>query len=346
MISLYVEDIPDSYANGDLHRLFSMFGVVKDVFIPRKISKMGKRFGFVRYDCLVSVEVAIQKVHGVWIQDKELKVKIADFVRKQGNRPIGRVNKVYAPVQKAQQIMQMSTNQVQNLKGRVPAKDNMMVGGLNQQVSRRRSYADVTRNDRLLEGANVTAKMMGNKQIEDDTVKSARFDVGKVKVYTQNSGVINHQMKLVVGFASFVIKVAEEQVLFVSNSNFSYQCAFHVDNNMSDSRGTTSMGDNTSDDPDACCRSVVQQSAEGALDGEMPGEVDQQALVRKIREDDDVDRVINEAHHGEDKQSCLSESGIVFIDKEGMRAIGAIQDGEDYGGLLMNLEDREMRGCE
>ncbi|GAB2299978.1 hypothetical protein Dimus_034024 [Dionaea muscipula] len=62
MISLYVEDIPDSYANGDLHRLFSKFGVVKDVFIPRKISKTGKRFGFVRYDFLVSAEVAIQKV--------------------------------------------------------------------------------------------------------------------------------------------------------------------------------------------------------------------------------------------------------------------------------------------
>ncbi|GAB2274223.1 Serine arginine-rich splicing factor 2 [Dionaea muscipula] len=63
-----------------------MFGVVKDVFIPRKKSKIGKRFGIVRYDCLVAASVAIQKTNGIWIQGKELKVKVADFDRVKGGQ--------------------------------------------------------------------------------------------------------------------------------------------------------------------------------------------------------------------------------------------------------------------
>ncbi|GAB2299275.1 hypothetical protein Dimus_033346 [Dionaea muscipula] len=71
--------------------LFSKFGVVKDVYIPRKKNKGGKRFGFgfVRYDCSVAAEVAIQKTNGLWIQDKELKVKIADFEGNQGRKLAG-----------------------------------------------------------------------------------------------------------------------------------------------------------------------------------------------------------------------------------------------------------------
>ena len=36
-------------------------------------------FGFVRYDCLVAAEVAIQKTNGMWCNNKELRVKRAEF---------------------------------------------------------------------------------------------------------------------------------------------------------------------------------------------------------------------------------------------------------------------------
>ncbi|GAB2297819.1 hypothetical protein Dimus_031906, partial [Dionaea muscipula] len=74
-------DLPDAMDLGAFHRLFAKFGVVKDVFVPRKRSKLGKRFGFVRYDCPVVAEVAIQKTNGLWIDDKELRVKMADYNR-------------------------------------------------------------------------------------------------------------------------------------------------------------------------------------------------------------------------------------------------------------------------
>ncbi|GAB2271171.1 hypothetical protein Dimus_006021 [Dionaea muscipula] len=66
----------------DLWKLYSGFGVVKDVYIPRKRNKVGRKFGFVRYDCPVAVEMAIQKTNGLWVKDKALKVKQADFGRK------------------------------------------------------------------------------------------------------------------------------------------------------------------------------------------------------------------------------------------------------------------------
>ncbi|GAB2266400.1 Serine arginine-rich splicing factor 2, partial [Dionaea muscipula] len=67
----------------EMNKLFAKFGVVRDVYLPKKRSMEGKRFGFVRYDCSIVVEVAIQRMNGVWLQDKELKVKPADFHKHQ-----------------------------------------------------------------------------------------------------------------------------------------------------------------------------------------------------------------------------------------------------------------------
>ncbi|KAL7194744.1 hypothetical protein ACSBR1_035056 [Camellia fascicularis] len=56
------------------------FGLVRDVFIPQKRRKVtDTRFGFVRFDCLVAANVAIQKANGLWVDDKALVVKFAEF---------------------------------------------------------------------------------------------------------------------------------------------------------------------------------------------------------------------------------------------------------------------------
>ncbi|GAB2274123.1 Serine arginine-rich splicing factor 2 [Dionaea muscipula] len=69
--------------------MFSKFGVVKDVFIPKKRSKSGKRFGFVRYDSRIAADAAIQKTNGLWIHNKELKVKMAEYSRDMERRKMG-----------------------------------------------------------------------------------------------------------------------------------------------------------------------------------------------------------------------------------------------------------------
>ncbi|GAB2297880.1 hypothetical protein Dimus_031964 [Dionaea muscipula] len=68
----------------DISKLYGKFGVVRDVYLPRKRSDSGKKFNFVRYDCSVAAGVAIQRTNVVWMHDKELKVKFANFHKKQG----------------------------------------------------------------------------------------------------------------------------------------------------------------------------------------------------------------------------------------------------------------------
>ncbi|CAL5340797.1 unnamed protein product [Camellia sinensis] len=78
--TIFVDNIPSSLSSKGLSDLFMKFGIVRDVFIPNKVRKSTRsRFGFVRYDCPVAAEVAIQKANGLWCDDKALRVKRAEF---------------------------------------------------------------------------------------------------------------------------------------------------------------------------------------------------------------------------------------------------------------------------
>ncbi|XP_028051975.1 uncharacterized protein LOC114256504 [Camellia sinensis] len=82
LFTVFVDNIPESMNPKKLFGLFTKFGIVKDVFIPKKRRKItGSRFGFVRYDCSVAAEIAVQRADGLWCDDKALKVKGAEFVR-------------------------------------------------------------------------------------------------------------------------------------------------------------------------------------------------------------------------------------------------------------------------
>ncbi|KAL7174120.1 hypothetical protein ACSBR2_033388 [Camellia fascicularis] len=81
-IPLFVDNLPESMAPRNLFDLFTKFGVVKDVFIPYKRRKAtNSRFGFVRYDCSIAANVAEQKTNGLWVDDKSISVKIAEFAK-------------------------------------------------------------------------------------------------------------------------------------------------------------------------------------------------------------------------------------------------------------------------
>ncbi|KAL7180444.1 hypothetical protein ACSBR1_043613 [Camellia fascicularis] len=68
LFTILVDNIPES--------------IVKDVFIPAKRRIVtGTKFGFVRFDCSVAKNLAVQKANGLWVEDKELKVKNAMFTK-------------------------------------------------------------------------------------------------------------------------------------------------------------------------------------------------------------------------------------------------------------------------
>ncbi|KAL7228265.1 hypothetical protein ACSBR2_007052 [Camellia fascicularis] len=82
LFTVFVDNIPESMNPKGLFGLFTKFGIVKDVFIPKKRRKTtGSRFGFVRYDCSVVAEIAVQRADGLWCDNKALKVKGAEFER-------------------------------------------------------------------------------------------------------------------------------------------------------------------------------------------------------------------------------------------------------------------------
>ncbi|KAL7197887.1 hypothetical protein ACSBR2_020416 [Camellia fascicularis] len=73
VFTIFVDNIPNSVNPKGLHNLFTKFGVVKDVFIPNKRRRItNTRFGFVRFDCKVEANVAVQKGNGLWVDDKAI----------------------------------------------------------------------------------------------------------------------------------------------------------------------------------------------------------------------------------------------------------------------------------
>ncbi|XP_028116483.1 uncharacterized protein LOC114314227 [Camellia sinensis] len=79
LFSIFVDNLPYDMDPKGMFIMFSKFGVVKHVYISFKRSKVGTRFGFVRYECVVAAKMAIQKANGVWCGKKQLKVKFADY---------------------------------------------------------------------------------------------------------------------------------------------------------------------------------------------------------------------------------------------------------------------------
>ncbi|KAL7253570.1 hypothetical protein ACSBR1_007993 [Camellia fascicularis] len=83
LFTIFVDDLPRSMNLKMLGEIFRKFGVVKDVYIPLKRRRVrNTRFALVRYDCEVAAEVAVQKANRIWVEDKQLVVKHADYGKK------------------------------------------------------------------------------------------------------------------------------------------------------------------------------------------------------------------------------------------------------------------------
>ncbi|KAL7233551.1 hypothetical protein ACSBR1_017214 [Camellia fascicularis] len=80
VFNVFVDNLPASLNPKGLYNLFAKFGVVMDVFIPQKRRRLtNTRFGFVRFGCSVVANIAVQKAHGLWLDDRTLQVKHAEY---------------------------------------------------------------------------------------------------------------------------------------------------------------------------------------------------------------------------------------------------------------------------
>jgi RNA recognition motif-containing protein len=79
--SFFITNFPDDATTGDLWKLFLKFGKVGEVYVPKKLDKRGRRFGFVKFKDVGDVEVLSEKLRDVWIGSFKLWVNRSRFGR-------------------------------------------------------------------------------------------------------------------------------------------------------------------------------------------------------------------------------------------------------------------------
>ncbi|GAB2282286.1 Serine arginine-rich splicing factor 2 [Dionaea muscipula] len=78
-IKTFVDNLSEKIDRRDLLSIFSAFGHVYDVFIPRKRSRSGSKFDFVRFDSEDAAGRAVFNVDGLKLMDRVLHVKRVAF---------------------------------------------------------------------------------------------------------------------------------------------------------------------------------------------------------------------------------------------------------------------------
>ena len=79
--SIFVNNFPESFSAKDLFHACKQYGHVVDSFIPTKRAKDGKRFGFVRFINVFSIERLVNNLCTIWVGQMKLNANVARFNR-------------------------------------------------------------------------------------------------------------------------------------------------------------------------------------------------------------------------------------------------------------------------
>jgi RNA recognition motif-containing protein len=79
--SFFITNLPDDASIGDLWKTFREFGRVGEVYIPKKLDRRGRRFGFVKFKEVEDVEALGDRLKDVWIGPYKLWVNRSRFER-------------------------------------------------------------------------------------------------------------------------------------------------------------------------------------------------------------------------------------------------------------------------
>ncbi|KAK7291160.1 hypothetical protein RIF29_06084 [Crotalaria pallida] len=88
-VSYFFTNFPDDYNVSDLWKRFSEVGKVGEVFIPTKLDKFGKRFGFVRFSTQNSLPVLDERLKDFWIGSYKVFINKPRFNRDQKMQGLG-----------------------------------------------------------------------------------------------------------------------------------------------------------------------------------------------------------------------------------------------------------------
>ena len=65
--SIYFTNFPDFWEVYHFWEVFKPYGVVDDIFIPKKRNVRGQRFGFIKFLSIVDVESLLLSLNLIWI---------------------------------------------------------------------------------------------------------------------------------------------------------------------------------------------------------------------------------------------------------------------------------------
>jgi hypothetical protein len=79
--SFFITNFPAEATTGDLWKLFQNYGRVGEVYIPKKLDKRGRRFGFVKFKEVEDAEMLSDQLRDVWCGSFKLWVNLSRFRR-------------------------------------------------------------------------------------------------------------------------------------------------------------------------------------------------------------------------------------------------------------------------
>jgi hypothetical protein len=79
--SFFFTNFPEDASSEDLWRLFLKYGRVWEVYIPKKVDKRGRRFGFMKFKEVKEVEALTESLTDVWLGTFKLHVNRSRFNR-------------------------------------------------------------------------------------------------------------------------------------------------------------------------------------------------------------------------------------------------------------------------
>ncbi|MCI19252.1 endonuclease/exonuclease/phosphatase family protein, partial [Trifolium medium] len=84
--SYFFTNFPEGVKAIDLWSKFARFGRVGEVYIPNKLDKQGKRFGFVKFREVRDVKDLLSRLGDIWVGSFKLRVNLSRFGRGETRR--------------------------------------------------------------------------------------------------------------------------------------------------------------------------------------------------------------------------------------------------------------------
>ncbi|PWA45219.1 hypothetical protein CTI12_AA519540 [Artemisia annua] len=98
--TFYITNFPNHIDARGLWKTCERYGRIVDSYIANKLSKMGKRFGFVRFMGIENEEMFAQSLANIWIGNHHIYAAVARFQRSQSQKGVQKHNFVHKEVER------------------------------------------------------------------------------------------------------------------------------------------------------------------------------------------------------------------------------------------------------